>query len=296
MISQYLPALRRVARAVLKYGARREIARIKNSTTGAEIGRAIEFALDPGFSPEEGITIDAIEAVRREMNASNDSFEMMDYGAGQKGQFADAAPGAKRTVTRNIGQLSMESSADPFWARVLYGLIRETRPTRCVEMGGLVGISSAYQAAALRVNARTGHNRPHLEVLEGDPTLAGVIRRNLSSLSLSEFAMIVQGPFSETLKQTVASGPPIDFAFVDGHHDGSATLQYFDQLRANLSPSAIVVFDDIRWSADMFGAWRTIESQPDIVVAVATRQFGIVRMGNPVASGVVRERYAVPLV
>ena len=39
---------------------------------------------------------------------------------------------------------------------------------------------------------------------------------------------------------------PIDFVFIDGHHEEGATLNYFKIIAPSLSYYAILGFDDIR--------------------------------------------------
>jgi predicted O-methyltransferase YrrM len=43
----------------------------------------------------------------------------------------------------------------------------------------------------------------------------------------------------------------LDFAFIDGHHDERATVAYFQQMKPSLSPGAVVLFYDIKWSSGM---------------------------------------------
>jgi predicted O-methyltransferase YrrM len=238
------------------------------------------------------------------MNSSMDTFVMQDFGAGQHGQFTGADAHAGRVVNRRIGDLSTEGSVDPFWAAVLFFLIRGLRPQRCLEMGGLVGISTAYQSAALHLNAVDGAGAVSLPlqpmsessrfrqrgdpcrivVLEGDPTLAGIVQSNLEALSLSGQACIVVGRFAETLPEVMNVHGPFEFAFVDGHHDGEATVTYFDQIRPHLSPGSIVVFDDIAWSAGMRMAWEVVSSRPGVALAVSANQFGILRISESKAA------------
>ena len=60
----------------------------------------------------------------------------------------------------------------------------------------------------------------------------------------------------------------IDYAFIDGHHDQDATIDYFRQIKPHLSPNAVLVFDDISWSDGMKKAWKTIKNDKDIEVYV----------------------------
>jgi predicted O-methyltransferase YrrM len=51
---------------------------------------------------------------------------------------------------------------------------------------------------------------------------------------------------------------PIDFVFVDGHHEQQATEDYCRQLLPHMQKQGVMVFDDIRWSPQMLQAWKQI--------------------------------------
>jgi predicted O-methyltransferase YrrM len=68
---------------------------------------------------------------------------------------------------------------------------------------------------------------------------------------------------------------PADYAFIDGHHDEKATVQYFDQMYPHLSSRSMVVFDDIDWSPGMQRAWKEIEKNPRVSLAVDLGPVGV---------------------
>lgn len=292
--------VRRAARSILKYGALGELSRMRRSEIASPIAAAFDSALR---HPDQSTVADlaAIERIRSQLNRSGDVIEMHDFGAGPRGRLGGDKAREGAVVERNLSELSTDSSADPFWARLLHELVRQLRPSVCLEMGGLVGISTAYQAAALRRN-RTDGRRGELICLEGDPTLSGIIQSNLDGLGLGDLVTVVTGRFDETLGRVAGDHAPIDFAFVDGHHAFEPTLRYFEALRPHLADGAVVVFDDIAWSPGMRSAWRAIVAQPGIAVAIATGQFGIVRLaaagaGSGETNGtLVLEKYAIRLV
>jgi predicted O-methyltransferase YrrM len=156
-------------------------------------------------------------------------------------------------TTRVIGEVCKVASKPPVWAEVLFRLVRARRPANCVEMGTCMGISASYIASALKLN---GQGR--LVTLEGAAAFAEVARANLSSLGL-ENATVHVGRFADTLPPTLRDLQPVEFLFVDGHHDRDATLDYFAQARPHLAGTSTVVFDDIEWSEGMREAWTQIQ-------------------------------------
>ncbi len=174
------------------------------------------------------------------------------------------------------------------WARLLFKLIRDFQPSLCLELGTNLGFSAAYQAAALRLN-----QKGRLVTLEGDPPLASLAERNLRRLNLNQVeprtsppplggtgarVKVVTGRFQDTLEQVLKTQAPIDYAFIDGHHDRDATIRYFQQISPFLSPRAFLVFDDISWSEGMRQAWKHIQKDQRVAFSVDAFAVGFCQM------------------
>jgi predicted O-methyltransferase YrrM len=109
-------------------------------------------------------------------------------------------------------------------------------------------------------------------------TLAEISRGHLASLQLA--AEVHRGRFAEVLPELLERAAPIDYVFIDGHHDGPATVGYFAQIHPSLRPGALVVFDDIAWSSGMAEAWATIQADPRVRVAVGLGTMGVCIVGG----------------
>ena len=223
------------------------------------------------FSQEEEAYIGRIEHRRAVTNSSKAVVRYRDYGAG--------SPAVRRTISemaegviveRIVGEISQISSKSPALAALLFSLVRQQRPLSCVEMGTCVGVSGSYIAAALKLN---GCGK--LVTLEGGEALADVARRNFSALSLEGIAQVVVGPFHETLAQAFMAASPIDFIFIDGHHDEDATKNYLAMALPYLAPMSVAVFDDINWSDGMKRAWSSVMTAPQCMAHFSLRDFGI---------------------
>lgn len=68
---------------------------------------------------------------------------------------------------------------------------------------------------------------------------------------------------------------PIHYAFIDGHHDEHATLAYMNLILPFLAKPALLVFDDINWTAGMVRAWQAIRRDPRVTVTVQLLKLGI---------------------
>jgi predicted O-methyltransferase YrrM len=86
---------------------------------------------------------------------------------------------------------------------------------------------------------------------------------------------VVPGRFQDTLADVAREQAPVDFAFIDGHHDEHATVAYFRQILPHLGRSAVLVFDDISWSPGMERAWKTVTADERVGLAVDLSAIGI---------------------
>jgi predicted O-methyltransferase YrrM len=161
-------------------------------------------------------------------------------------------------------------------AVALYLIARELAPMRVLELGTNVGISSAYVAAAL-----TDGTGDTLTTLEASPARAELAHRMHSELGFTNVKYVV-GLFDDTLESALTEQPgegaaaaPVDFVFIDGHHEYEPTLDYFDRIWKHSAEGALFVFDDIRWSGGMERAWRLLQQDPRLSVVVDLCGFGV---------------------
>lgn len=152
---------------------------------------------------------------------------------------------------------------------MLYLLVRATRPQCVLELGTNVGISASFIAAALKQNGQGGR----LVTMESSPYRIKLARDIHTNQGLDNIDY-VQGLFTETLTDTLAALPPVDLAFIDGHHLYQPTLDYFGQIHGASSDDAVFVFDDIRWSDGMARAWAALQADPRMGVMVDMRSVG----------------------
>jgi predicted O-methyltransferase YrrM len=206
----------------------RELNRLGTSPhpAGPKLARAIRTVIAGTSSGEEREWAARIEALRSELLASSEELEVVDYGAVEPGMEIDVNDMYEgRRLRRGVGEICRLTSKPPQWALLLLELVRTFRPERCVELGTSLGISTSYQAAGLELNG-TGN----LVTLEGAAAVAERAAANLERLGLTERVEIIVGRFQDTLGTVLERIGPVEYAFVDGHHDRDATLAYFEQL------------------------------------------------------------------
>ena len=215
--------------------------------------------------------IEKIKNLKKNMEASNANIQIIDYGAGISGSQYKQQKGAssEHVLNRIVGDVCKKASQPYLWSLLLFKIIREIKPQICLELGTCLGISASYQAAALKLNTSG-----KILTLEGAESLAAIASQNFSTLGLDNVNIVI-GCFQDTLKSTLSKLGHIDFVFIDGHHNETATLQYFEQISHSLSKKAILVFDDISWSAEMKRAWNNIIMDKRIKISFDLHKLGI---------------------
>ncbi len=224
------------------------------------------------FTPEEQSWIDKIESLRSRINSSRTIIppnrkvfliSMVNFAFQVKALFNRSASQI------SVGKKAQISSLPSKYGQILFHLVRYLKPERCLELGTCLGISGAYLAAALESN-----RKGRLITLEGYSFLSHRARRNFQKLGLKR-AVVETGEFQRILPNVLLKYTPFDFIFIDGHHDRTATINYFSQIVPFLADPAMVVFDDIRWSEGMLMAWQEIKRHKNVFIDIDLSQMGI---------------------
>ncbi|MCK4797943.1 MAG: class I SAM-dependent methyltransferase [Spirochaetes bacterium] len=243
----------------------------KNCIASKALVNSIEPVFKNKISAESKIWINKIEAIRHELDISEQEMYFNNFGAGTaSSNYTSEEMYEGRVTTNTIGKISRKASKSYKWALLLFKLVREFKPSVCLELGTCLGISTAYQAAALELN-----NNGKIITLEGDESLAKIAMQNFERLELNKRTISIIGRFQDNLDEVLNKYKPIDFAFIDGHHDEHATINYFNQIFPFLSKKAVLVFDDISWSKGMERAWDVIKMDKRIKISVDMFQIGI---------------------
>ncbi|MFP4333118.1 MAG: O-methyltransferase [Campylobacterales bacterium] len=210
-----------------------------------------------------------IEDLREKLVAEKREIEIVDFGAGTDG---------KRTQAQMDKGVVIKSSTEfcgigvkNEWAKKLYSIVENKSPETILELGTCCGLSSAYMSKAAPSAS--------IVTLEGSPALADIAKENLKTLKCENVKVFI-GRFKETLPKVLSSIKGVDFAFIDGHHDRDATIDYYRKLLPYLNPHGVLVFDDISWSEGMREAWEFISKDADAKKVVTTQKFGILYFGE----------------
>jgi predicted O-methyltransferase YrrM len=122
----------------------------------------------------------------------------------------------------------------PEAGRLLYTLVRTSRPTTVVEFGMSLGISAIHLAAAVRDN---GTGRVITTELSADKVAKA--STNFADAGLDDLITVLEGDALQTL---AGLDGPVDFVLLDGWKDLYSPV--LDLLAPRLSPGALVVADN----------------------------------------------------
>lgn len=145
-------------------------------------------------------------------------------------------------------------SISPASATFLYAAVSAFKPRVVLELGTNIGVSAAYLAAGLGPDAT-------LMTLEASRYRLKVAQNLHRELGLTNVAYTA-GSFSDSLPGVLSRLPPIEMAFIDGHHQYEPTLQYFSKIWEHSVDGCVFIFDDIRWSDGMKNAWSDLCGDP----------------------------------
>lgn len=181
----------------------------------------------------------------------------------------DDTPLDREGDTVSVFDFSGRASKPIHWMRLLAELVHGLRPSTLFELGSGVGLSGVCLGLAMPPDAR-------LDTIEGNSDTVKVARRTIASAGLSQRATVHAGRFEDVLGDVLADAAPVDFLFIDGHHQEDPTQRYFEQALDHLSSGAVIVLDDIHWTDGMTRAWNRIRERPEVAFSVDAGGLGVV--------------------
>lgn len=239
-----------------------------------------------------------IRQLRRQLERDPAILEIEDMGAGS------ALNGTRR---RSVAELARHAAKPEKLGQLLFRIARYYRCVSILELGTSLGISTAYLAEGGKV---AGGEGARVITIEGADAVAGVAERNFRSLGLEGPGLdmpglqrlgpdvaglegrgldvpglerpglgnveLVRGNFDQVLAPVLDRIGHVDLAFVDGNHRREPTLRYFEQILERCSLQAVLIFDDIHWSAEMEDAWEQIKKDARVYLTIDLFFIGLV--------------------
>lgn len=201
--------------------------------------------------------LDRIHRVYRRLKKEKRKIPNSHWGAGSQKQ---------RGKEVRVSDLIRQSSCTPGKGELLFRLAAWHKPTSMLELGTQLGLSAAYLAAG-RQSARMTSLEGHLPYVEW-------AQKNLDHLQLSH-VKVLRTSFEEWIAEPGNHLAPIDLLYLDGDHRQKQILQYLQALRPRMSSKALVIVDDINWSAGMRKAWNEMKALPEVSLSIDLFHVGL---------------------
>ena len=208
-----------------------------------------------------------IENLRKIYQKDIYSFQMKDLGAGSR---------ILKNKTKKISDIVKHGITKPKYSKLLLSLINYFQCIHILELGTSLGLNTLYLAKGKHVKI--------LKTFESDQNLANLALKNFK-LSPENKIDLILGDINETLNQYLKQNDDIDFVYLDANHTYEATLKYTQDIIPHLSGQAVLVIDDIYWSADMTKAWKKICDSCSTRCCLDLYQLGIIIFQKNCAAG-----------
>lgn len=177
---------------------------------------------------------------------------------------ATSGGGTQNILVKKLVRKSSISAKD---GRILYKLAKFYKPTRIIELGTSVGLSTLYLAF--------GRRDAKIITVEGNQNLAHIASFMFEKLQLDNI-QLMNHTFENALPYLKPEKRDHTLVFIDGDHTYEATIKYFDFFMNTVSESLIIVLHDIYWSDSMKKAWDEIRSYRNVTDAIDLYSLGII--------------------
>lgn len=203
-----------------------------------------------------------VNQLYQELLKSDETIEFVDYGAGSK---------VLNKEHRTIAQLAEVCGTGLKYGPVLNKTVSHFKVKNILELGTSIGIGTAYLSAGNRIEK--------LISIDADTNSLKYAKKHLQSLGIND-CLLINETFDNALENGSINGLKFDLCFIDGNHLGSAVKKYYNLLVKNyISDKAILIFDDINWSKDMFKAWKSIAAEENGSMVLDLYRMGIIFRG-----------------
>lgn len=188
--------------------------------------------------------------------------------AARTGTFTFPPTSTSRPPVPRWSWVANQVSVQRRWGVFLHLCAEGVNARNVLELGSCAGISGAYLG--------TASSRPRVVSIEASPELAAVATETIARFAGD--SEVLRGMFDDRLPDALRH--TFELAYVDGHHNGDATIRYVNAIVPRLERNAMVILDDIRLYREMDQAWHTLRTMPGVGAAVDVGRFGILFRGE----------------
>lgn len=205
-----------------------------------------------GRKPEDAVkTFERIEGIRSRIASRGEEQIPVFYSPkpAKEGETLTEPGDCKTFSARHLAE---GTSVPADVGQMIHLIAKDAEARTLIEFGSCVGIGASYLAAVPRCE--------RFITMEASKELSEIATQSVKTVNAD--GEVYNEFFNDALDHllpTIQNG--IDFAWIDGHHEKTATIHYFERIKPLLNIGAVVAFDDIYWSQDMLDGWHHLKVQ-----------------------------------
>jgi len=195
-----------------------------------------------------------IKIHRSSVHSDTRVINVVDLGAGSK----------KLNTKRVVRKIAKTSGSGIKFGKLLYNIAHHYRPKNTLELGTSLGIGTLHLGI--------GNPEGQVHTVEGCPNTQAIAREHLDKTGIKNIHFYNQS-FEDFLKQTDII---YDLVFLDGDHRGNKLIDQLKLLEKITHDETLFILDDIRWTTDMFAAWKHIYTDEKYHLTLDLFRMGII--------------------
>ena len=194
----------------------------------------------------------------------------------------DLGAGSRIKKSKTVSSVARYGISSKEECIFLHELAAMCKAKICVELGTSLGIATAYLAAVDAIKS--------IYTFEGDETLVATSNQLFQDLGI-EKVQIIHGNIDDELPNILEQVSRIDLAIIDANHTGKALLRYADLLKGKMSENGVLFIDDIRWSTEMYRAWKKLVGFHEFTISMEFMNNGLLFLKK----GMTKQHYVLAL-
>jgi len=195
------------------------------------------------------------KALFKNLNKSKTKINFHEFGAGSK----------KLNRQRIVSDVFRQSATRGKYAKLIYLLSKNFKQKEILELGTSLGVGTLH--------LHWGNPSANITTLEACPNTFAYTKNHLLDQIYPNGPIKIENTLFKEFIET--SQTHYDLIFIDGHHNGTALLEYMEALDKNSNDQTIFIVDDIRWSKDMFSAWNQLVQNEKYQLSIDFFKMGI---------------------
>jgi predicted O-methyltransferase YrrM len=200
--------------------------------------------------------VDCIEQQRALLQNSLHKIEVKNFGAPSTVTLKNMEP---------LSKIARRGISCQWQSALIWRLANWMGATNMLELGTSLGINTMYMAA----NEAEGAN---VITIEGNEALLEVAHDAWRACNIDNIHAI-KGKISEVLPAINTDN--LDLVYIDADHRSVALWENYLRCLPLMNKEAVMVVDDIRWSADMYQGWLGLCAREEVRLSLDLKRFGI---------------------